>query len=197
MRWSLDRAFWHPAPADLAAHLSAIGVTLRASEAVHSDVLKLVGFGATGPAHHDLFREAWGQRTVNPRSALIVGIAAAEIAVKNCIASLLPGSEWLALHVPSPPLERILTEYLPTLPAKCRIKGDVRVPPPALLANIKKGVSMRNGLAHRGAAAPSLGTTEDVLHAVRDLLWLTDYYCGAEWALEYLRAETMATLLEG
>jgi hypothetical protein len=154
----------------------------------------MVRDGTSGPVHHDLFQEAWQQRHSNPRSAIAVGIAAAEISVKRCIGTLVPGAEWLAINVPTPPLIKMLEEYVPVLPARCAFGGQVKPPPERVLKSLKKGVSIRNGLVHAGTRSPSHDTVDEVLQAVRDLLWFMDYYCGHERAMRSLRHETRNAL---
>jgi hypothetical protein len=42
-------------------------------------------------------------RRANPRSALIIGMSAAEVGFKQCVGYLVPDAAWLANHVPRPP----------------------------------------------------------------------------------------------
>jgi hypothetical protein len=60
----------------------------------------MVEAGDREPVALQLFREAWELKRSNPRSALAIGIAAAEIGVKDLIASLIPNALWLV--TPSP-----------------------------------------------------------------------------------------------
>jgi hypothetical protein len=192
-RWSNDETFWHPMPAE--HHVRAeVHRGPRITKQVQSDVNSKVVTGGDAPLHHDLFREAWEQRYANPRSSLVIGIAAAEIAVKHCISALVPEAEWLALNLPTPPLARMLTEYFPRLPAKCDFDGHVKQPPRHLLDDLKKGVTMRNQLAHAGSIDPCGESVEVILLSVHDLLWIVDYYTGNSWAIEFLRSETLAAL---
>ena len=195
LSWSFDGQLWHPAPADLRVRFLGVDVPLCDSPSLRSDVLAIVRGGGTEPIHHDLFREAWEQRNDNPRSALVIGIAAAELSVKACIAVLVPAAAWLAMHVPTPPLIQMMTDYIPKLPARCLINGLVKPPPGTVLDVLKKGVTMRNQLSHAGAASPTPEDVDEILEAIRDLLWLTDYYSGSEWAWANLREETRAHLL--
>jgi hypothetical protein len=189
LHWSFDGAFWHPAPAEFDVRIEAVP-SLKISGVVLDEITKLVASGGTGPLQHDVFREAWDQRYTNPRSAIFIGLAAAELAIKRCISTLVPGAEWLATNLPTPPLERMLKEYLPLPPARRVIDGKVVAPPAIVLASLKKGVTIRNNLAHAGGFTPSLDTVDEVLDAVRDVLWLLDYYCGSDWALQFVRPDT-------
>ncbi len=117
--WSMDQTFWHPTPVVITADISAKSA-LIISRSMQIEIEALVASGEDEPLHHSLFREASAQIGLNPRSALLIAIAAAEIAVKRCILTLVPDAEWLATNVPSPPLYLMITEYLPKLPAKFR-----------------------------------------------------------------------------
>jgi hypothetical protein len=95
LSWSLERSFWHPTPSSV--RVRVLG-TLRPRQPVFDEVRRMVSGGESEPLHHDLFREAWEQSDANPRSALVIGMAAAEIAVKRCVSTLVPEAEWLATN---------------------------------------------------------------------------------------------------
>jgi len=145
--------------------------------------------GDSEPLGHELFLEAWGLRRENPRSSLIIGLCAAEVGFKQCIGKLAPDAEWLANNLPSPPLDRMLSNYLPLLPAKLRIEGQILKPSGRLRSAIKKGNEARNRTVHAGSEPPKGEFLEELLLSIRDLLYLLDFYCGFEWALEYIRDE--------
>lgn len=191
--WSFDGEFWHPTPGEFGFNVE-LQHEISATAQVREEIRGLVVAGAVGPLHHDLYREAWGQRRSNPRSALVIGIAAAELAMKSCIAALVPDAGWLAANLPTPPLVKMLTEYLPLLPAVCRIHGAVKPPPKDVVEDLKKGVNIRNIVSHAGAGGPTSDAVERLLKAIRDVLWLLDYYSGNEWALQFVREETRNAL---
>ena len=139
------------------------------------------------PLAHELFQEAWSQQYSNPRSSLVVCIAAAEASVKHLISSLAPSGQWLVEAIQSPPIEKMLVEYVPTLPVKTRISGKIPpVAPEWLIATIRKGVNIRNQIVH-GKAAPLTGDTlREVLEAVNDLLYYCDLLAGHLWAWKRL-----------
>lgn len=141
-----------------------------------------------------MFREAWTQVDLNPRSALAIGISALEAGLKELISDLVPGAEWLARNAPTPPVVNILREYLPLLPARAKISGQVLSPPEAVIKAIVSGVQRRNRLVHGALPEVELGEVKKLLTAVRDVLWLCDYYRGLEWALDHLSPETRAAL---
>jgi hypothetical protein len=192
--WSFDGQTWHPLPGEIRVIGEGADVPIRVDEAQRVEVENLVHEGRSEPLGHALLREAWQQRVHNLRSAIVVGVAAAEVGVKECIADLVPGARWLVERAPTPPLVDMLREYLPLLPARRRIGDRVKPPPDAILDALKKGVQLRNRVAHVGAASLSYDTVEEVLKAVHDVLWLLDYYRGFKWALDNLTGETMTAL---
>jgi len=151
--------------------------------------------GQDEPIYHVLFREAWEQRSSSPGSALVIGMSALEVGVKSLIATLVPDARWLAMHLPAPPLIQILVDYVPTLPAQHAFSGKVKPPPPAVLDAIRKGVTLRNDLAHRGERPPDFDTLESILLAIKDCLWLFDYYGGYAWAAEFISRESLEAMM--
>ncbi len=171
-----------------------ISETLFLKDETQAQILHLTNKFKNEPIYHGLFREAWGQRTTNPRSSIVTGMSAAEVGIKQCIGVLVPDAQWLADNVPSPRLKKLLTAYLPTLPAVNKINGNVVAPSKNVMEALEKGVTLRNEIVHLGKQSPQLESVESILLAIRDLLWLIDYYCGHEWALNYIREETLAEM---
>jgi len=165
--WSFDAQVWHPLPgrvhADIEAHVAP-----RISNKVQKETETLIKTAQSEPLAHELFLEAWEQRRVNPRSALIIGMAAAEIGFEPCVGKLIPDAEWLANNVPSPPLDKMLAEYLPLLPTKLTIEGRVLKPSKQLRRAIKDGITSRNHAVHRGGESPPSGQLKEILLSVRD-----------------------------
>src|SRR5205085_9911444 len=100
------------------------------------------------PLGHVLFREAWRLREGNLRSALVMGVAAAETAVKAFIINAAPATSWLIETLQSPPLEKLIRDYLPTLPSKA--VGFQTVPPikKEMRSALKTAVEERNKVVH-------------------------------------------------
>jgi len=193
-RWSFDGQTWHPLPGEIRIVGEEGYVPIRLDEVERVEIERLVGEERSEPLGHALLREAWHQRVGNPRSAIVIGIAGAEVGVKECVADLVPGAEWLVKNVPSPRLVAMLKDYLPLLPVRLKIGGLVKPPPVAILNTLTKGVNLRNDVAHVGRAGPSYDTVDEILRAVRDVLWLLDYYRGFEWAIDNLSGETVTAL---
>jgi hypothetical protein len=187
--WSFDGHTWNPIRNLLQLHLS-IGLPIKQGP-VPAEITDYVGsFVANGgdePLARQLLREAWVQKSASARSALVLAIAAAEVGFKRCVSQLVPEARWLVEEVPSPPLYKMLTEYLPHLPVKLRLTGKTLLPPEDLLREIRTGVNLRNQVSHLGNASVTLEKLDRILKAVSDLLWILDFYQGHEWAIRYVQ----------
>lgn len=149
------------------------------------------------PLYHDLFREAWQNQNGNPRSSLVMGVAAAETAIKTAMTDLNPSLTWLVENLQSPPLDKMLRDYMCQLPARCTFDGRVRRLPKRLINLIRKGVESRNRLVHGRGTTISKDDLRETLHAVSDLLYLLDYYRGEEWALERISPAVLSAIRAG
>jgi hypothetical protein len=191
--WSLDGDSWHVLP-------SSFGFVIRGSQRVwidadtHEALQSLLRASDSEPTGHVLFREAWELRNKHLRSALLTGVAAMEVGFKDFAADLVPDAEWLLVNVATPPVVRMLREFLPKIRVHARICDKVLPPPKSILDLLERGVGLRNQVAHAGARRPTVETVETVLLAIEDVLWLLDYYRGHEWAWWHMRPETRAGL---
>jgi hypothetical protein len=165
-------------------------------EECRSNVEKLIQFQSKQPLYHDLFREAWQNQRDNPRSAVVMGIAAAETGFKTALTDLNPTVTWIVENLQSPPLDRMLRDYMAQLPARNQINGEVRRPPIKVISTIKKGIELRNKLVHGREETVTTDEVREMLEAVRDLLYMLDYYRGHDWAMERLSHEVAASLKE-
>jgi hypothetical protein len=195
--WSFDNQHWRGMPHDVYVVIGGeIEFYWPVSDELHSQMENLIKAEVEEPLGHELFLEAWHQQTKNPRSALILGIVAAEVGFKQCVGKLVPNAEWLVNHVPSPPLHKMLSEYLPLLPARQTIQGKVLKPPKRILTALNRGVKARNDTIHVGSKPPDSKELEELLLSVRDLLYLLDIYCGFEWAIKHIRYEVQEEMVQ-
>jgi len=156
-----------------------------------ADVPALLSVERREPLAHQLLREAWNLRHGNPRASLVIGVAAAEVGMKQLIAALVPDARWLVEELPSPPLSTMVKDYLKELP----IRADVppaRRSPKHLRRLLHDAVEARNQVVHRGTT-PAVSLRE-TLTGIREFLYLLDFYCGHSWAIERLSVETRAAL---
>ncbi len=192
IQWSFDGEQWYPLPSGGISMKIELGPswTVHVFDSTRADIDALLADGVSEPLGHELLREAWAERDGNPRSALVIGVAALEVGFKEFVATLVPQAEWLVENLPNPPVVRMLREYLPLLPFRCRFEDRVLPPPQEILEIIHKGVILRNRTAHASGATLRSETIKEILLAVSDVLWLLDYYRGFEWAHEHIRDET-------
>jgi hypothetical protein len=102
--------------------------------------------------------------------------------------------EWLVENLPSPPVTRLLSDFLPTLPVRLKVDGKVHKPPKEARRLIANAVEQRNRVAHRGQLSLSTQGILDFLDAVQNTLYLLDYYCGNDWALGLVDSDYRARL---
>ncbi len=194
LEWSKDKVFWSRVEYLFAQPEVHIHFQLDASGVPQEELGSLVMMSNTEPIYHELFRESWGLLYSNPRSSIVIGIAAAEVAMKECVGELIPDSRWLVEESPSPPLVAMIKNYLPLLPAKNRFNDEVLSPPKSIRRDIEEGVKLRNKVVHVGRQTPSDGRLKEILLSVKDFLWLIDYYRGYTWSLDYIRDETLVDM---
>jgi hypothetical protein len=156
-------------------------------------VADLVTCSQHEPVAHELWREAWNLRHANPRSSLVIGVAAAEVGLKQLIAALVPDAASLVENVPSPPLEVMMRKVLPTLPIRADVEPSRRAPR-HLRAAIRTAVEDRNRVVHLGAMPR--GDLRITLLAIREFLYLLDKYSGQPWADAMLTQTTRSALAE-
>jgi hypothetical protein len=123
----------------------------------------------------------------------VFAITAAEVGIKQCVSNLVPEAGWIVENLQTPPLHRMLREYLPLLPVKLRPKGRTLVPPDELLHEIRTGNDLRNKVSHQGHAEISAEKLDRILKAVSDLLWILDVYQGRQWAIQNVRPQVLSS----
>jgi hypothetical protein len=148
--------------------------------------------GLNEPLGDELFREAYVNQKSNPRSSLILAVAAAEVGFKHFASKKLPATSWL-LALPSPPLVDMLINF-PWSDLKLQINGKVPVVPDMLIADLKKAVTLRNAIVHSGVANLNYESLDSILSAVREFLYFLDSFQGKGqvWAMRFIRPEIMA-----
>jgi len=194
MSWSRDGFSWRPMPHTIELRIVSSVAHSKWNDDIARNAEAVVRAGHNEPVGHELHHEAAEQAASNPRSALVIGIAAAEIGLKECISRLVPQARWLVEHAPSPPLVQMLVDFVPTLPAKATIGGKVLPPPSKIVETLKKGVAKRNQIVHGRATTLDGDTLREVLWAVRDVLYLLDIYSGFVWAEKNISYETVKAL---
>jgi hypothetical protein len=186
--WSFDCEHWNKFPGMFSGEIG-IQHGLYSSARINKLVSSVVQSGNSEPLGHELLREALDLRSSYPRSALLIGITAAETGVKECVTVLQTETEWLVQNLPSPDILKIIREYIPKL-VKNKTGDNLYFPKETILDPLKKGIQMRNIVAHGGSSSVTPEHLSDIFSAVKDLLWLLDYYSGHCWALQHVSEET-------
>lgn len=147
------------------------------------------------PVHHALFNEAWKCRESEDRVAIVMATAAVESAVKHLISNLQPDTSWLLENTASPPVVKMLREALENLPVKCTFgKGALR-PPDDIITKVQKAIECRNRIVHGSSyELPDQKKLNGWLNAIRDVLWLVDFYNGHQWAEAHISSEVVGQL---
>lgn len=185
--WSELGSTWHEVPGGLSTSVS-VHNALGHSRRWKADVQRLLNKQLSPPAAYDLLREAQELRSTSPRSGLVIGIAAAEIAVKQCIANLVPDAEWLAFEYQGVTVDAILKNYISSIMSVN--DGAVKKELDSLRKIIKKAVEKRNQVVHRAGSNVSPREVKTYLDAIDRLIRLLDGVSSYPWALKFLYLET-------
>jgi hypothetical protein len=159
---------------------------IEASTELEQQIAELVSERSEEPLGHQLLREAWNESASHPRSALVIGVAAAEVGLRKLIGTLSPDKSRPAKF------STMLRKSLPLLRVKGKLKGKKIIPPAHLIERLQSAARCRNKAVHEGEAPPGRKDLEEMLRAVSDFLWICDLYAGDIWAAEYISLETHA-----
>jgi len=195
--WSLDGDTWHEFPLGLGRMNMTAEIIAKWLPDVRRSYADLLRDGVTEPIAYNLLLEALGLRFSYPRSALVIGVAALEVGVKQCIADLAPDTDWLLSNLPSPPVVDLLCDYIPTLKPKVNIKGGKMLQPPkAIRRTLRQAVEARNKLVHRSGETLKDLNLDEVLNTIRDVLFLLEFYRGYEWGWQRMRGDILASMMD-
>ena len=186
--WSLDGIEWKWV-ADTIRLDMEWGVhpqwTNEAAEFVQTEALTYLD----EPLGHELLREASANRKANPRSSLVLAVAAAEVSFKQFVARMVPDGAWI-LELPTPPLIDMLAAF-PWLTLKAKINGKAVIIPDPIKNQLKKAIMLRNKIVHAGTVELKKETLDSVLTSVHDFLYFLDAISGQKWALKHISLETL------
>lgn len=184
-------ATWHPIP----SRYSIVNVTPPHTVFViqETDVNEIRDLIDTGePVYHELMRKAKELQHSSPRSSVLIAVSAAEVAVKSIIVNKVPKIKWFVDNIQSPPVVKILIQYLPEL-----FQDEKQFYKPKkedrLIKTIEYAVNIRNEIVHKGEGPPSTEKVSEIIDAVQELLWICDYYSGYRWAELHINAMKRVT----
>jgi len=138
------------------------------------------------PLAFELLMEARQLQYDNPRSALVVAVAAAEVGTKRCLQFVDPGIAAVLESVDCPPMLDLLDRYYPE-----NSTGQIV---PSIVEELRKAISERNRLVHTGKFTLSREQVRRRLSAIEDLLRLFDMQMGNEWAANFLTGKVRKQL---
>jgi hypothetical protein len=155
--YSNDGSVWREVPLVRSVEIR-FGMSTHAPEdQVSKEVIELANAGTEEPLGRQLFREAWAQKDSRPRSALVIGVAAAEVGFKKLVGSLVPQAQWLVDEIQTPALSKMLRQYLPTLPVRARFENKSIRPPYltnwTMLCNVETSWSTRGSSLQGGTSS--------------------------------------------
>lgn len=175
LSWSFDGAQWQPV-ARIAVRLKVTfgsPITPWSPEAEEFVRKESLG-GLDEPLAHEMLREAWANRAQNPRSSVVLAIAAAEVGFKQFASKASSDGGWnLSRNLLSAHLLKMLTKF-PWSELRLRINGKVPAVPNSITAKLDEGVRLRNMIVHEGVPKLESEAVDSMLTAVRDLLYLLD-----------------------
>lgn len=164
--------------------------------AMQEGLADAIAYGAAIPVSRELYNEASAMFWLSPRSALVMLAAAAEVGFKEYVDKVAPDAGWLVREIQTPPLEKMIEKYLPTLTPKETLGGEFLRPPKAMVDAIGKLARKRNRIVHGGEKA----ATEDEFVvwkcAVSQFLYIVELYSGHKWAEECITPETRGRMRE-
>ena len=196
MRCSLDKEHFEELPAHVDFKPIRLPREEKASENTElQTAAKFLADDAEAPVHHILFREAWKCQESEKRVSIVMATAAAEAAVKNLVGALMRDTIWLLENTPLPPLVKIVKNLFLKLKGRCSFNNVMLSPPRHIVMCREDIVTCRNKISHGyPPPMPTEKESEIWLIAVRDLLWLKDYYNGQARALEYISPAALEDL---
>ncbi|TYB84398.1 hypothetical protein [Oceaniovalibus sp. ACAM 378] len=106
---------------------------------------------------------------------------------KQHIGACVPDALWLAENSPTPPLLKILKDYLPKIHDGNESFYNWSRIRPLLNKTITSFTEDRNRLAHRGEKIA--GTLDDYLRLTENLMYAFDVFEGHDWAKDHVSKE--------
>jgi len=189
LEWSMDGIAWKLDVRRPTMGRTVFGPDLVVSDARRADIESLIARGDHEPIHQSLLREAESLLESNPRSALVVSATAAELAIKALVSTHAAQTSWLIQNLPSPPIAKIVEEYLPRiLPA-----GSPKFAS-ELIRGLKAAVTLRNELVHGARTNIEANRFTAAFKSFQDVVWLCDYLSGMPWALNRVSRATLTAM---
>lgn len=136
--------------------------------------------GASEPVAHAILRDAKWYFNDNPKAALLLAAVALETGTKQFLGRVCPDTDWLLENIQSPPIDRLIFEYMPT-------KGIDVSKIEKYKKEIKNIITERNNLVHKGETSIEVQDIYESIYIVNSMLYFYDEQSGFKWASEYVR----------
>ena len=141
-------------------------------------LIESMNSGQIVPIYPRIYFEAVKNIRENNHTAVVLAVEAIEVAVKTCIVHFDDKAKWLIENVPSPPLEKILKEYVKSLIPK----NAPEIPKELISHSLHNAIMARNKIVHSGNCAIDTEQTHSLVHDIGKILAYIDYYIGCDWA---------------
>lgn len=153
---------------------------------IESDIIEPLG--------HTLLREAATLFQDSPRSSILIMVTALETAIKTHISRIVPDTSWLMEEISSPPIFKILRDYIPLINRNCGRELDFWEKLQPSIKKVQKLVELRNKIAHTGKIPIDANSIGDNIELVSDFLYILDVLDGHEWAKSLVNTKLRKTL---
>ncbi|ENV38676.1 hypothetical protein F959_00368 [Acinetobacter venetianus RAG-1 = CIP 110063] len=141
------------------------------------------------PLGHELLREAKNTLETSPKSALMLLTSGLEVAVKQHIGKIAPQTDWILHNLPSPPIHKILKDYIVIL-HNSQLEVEQWKSLADLFKKVQKLIEVRNEIAHKGKLKDGEKLTktdiEQYFPIVTNVLYILDVLAGEEWAKNHI-----------
>ncbi len=177
------RNCWIPVPGQFSVSIvSPRSSVLNSTEVDISEIERLLCASNIEPLAHELLREAKELQFKSQRSAVLIAVSSAEVAIKSAIAERVPDAAWLVEDNQAPPVVEILISYFPSLFSDKQLfyKPTKKE---GIVKTLFDAVHIRNQMVHKGVAPPSEDKVSSILEDIEKLIWGCDYLSGHDWAL--------------
>ena len=134
--------------------------------------------GKTAPIYPRVYFEAVKNLRENNNTAIVLAVEAVEVAVKTCIIHFDNKAKWLIENVPSPPLEKMLKEYVKSLIPK----DAPEIPKELINHSLHDAIIVRNKIVHSGNCTIETKRTKCLVHDIGKILAYIDFYIGCDLA---------------
>ena len=174
--WSLDEQSWIPfidCP-----QITGLSVSFINEIQLEKDHIEnLLRLQKSEPVYQEMIREAKELKSTNLKSSYVIATAALEVAVKRFVVEKIPESEYLIEEMPSPPIDKLIKKFLPTLENKFQIIDSI--------SSITKIIQRRNKLVHLGRMEFNREEGYNDIKTIEDIIHVIDYFLGHPHSLGF------------